>query len=287
MGLYTDHSNLYSKLPLTSGENRDEHFLVEVLGSWIPECELMYYGLLGSKYSNDLYKLRNMTRTTPRDAYLETCFFSGDDLIKYLASEDNSFDIDLPEEFLQNATMEALDKYFYVPCSETMIRHSIIELTYFDFCKSVTLIFPWDIRPIDYAFLNSVIPESRMSKFKLASGDTLDFLKSNKNSETKYTTLITNDLDTVNTLIDENETYGTESTLFLLRNSSKNTEAKIFTNDEGKQDIEFNELGNEIIIPKLMDVTKGIPKNQMRFGRFDPHLFDDLKPDEKEFSYGV
>ena len=206
MGVFTNRDHMYNKIPLSTGENRDKHILIDVLGSWIPECDLIYYGLLNSPYSNDFYKLNDIKIIKPHDIYLDTFYFSGDDLIRFLFSPDDNL-ADLSDEYLTKVTKSALDNYLYVPCNETMIRHSIIELAYFDFAKSITLLYPWNIRDIDIKYLNSIIPRSVASKFTLASGNMCDFIKSN--SQNKYTTIILNSIETLNELIDNCDTYNT------------------------------------------------------------------------------
>ena len=59
MSKYTEKKDLYNNIPLSLNENRDENILIDILGNWIPECDLIYYGLLSSKYSEELYKLKN------------------------------------------------------------------------------------------------------------------------------------------------------------------------------------------------------------------------------------
>lgn len=280
MGIFTNHDHLYNKVPLSVGDNRDEHILIDVLGNWIPECDLIYYGLLNSEYSEKLYKLKNVKIIKPHDIYLDTFYFIGDDLIKFLASPDDTL-VDLSDDYLADATKTALDNYFYVPCNETMIRHSIIELAYFDFVKSITLLYPWDVREIDYNYLKSIIPHSVMSKFVIASGDMSGFIKSRVNPQFNYTTIILNSIDTVNELIDNCDEYHTSASFFLLRNHSENVSSKI-TEEDGKREIEFTEEGNDEILSKLIDTERMIPKTQMRFGRFEPYLFDDVKPSLNE-----
>lgn len=283
MSTFTKHDHTYSKIPLASGENRDEHILIDVLGNWIPECDLIYYGLLNSQYANELYKLKNTKIFKPHDIYLDTFYFSGDDLIRFLASPDDSL-ADLSDDYLNKATNTALEKYLYVPCNETMIRHSIIELAFFDFVKSITLLYPWDVREIDTQYLRSIIPYSVLSKFIVASGDMSGFIKSNANSKKQYTTIILNSIETLNDLIDNCKDYNTSSSFFMLRNHSANVSAKI-TEVDGKKNIEFTEEGNDEIFDKLVDPVRMIPKTQMRFGRFEPYLFDDTKPESTDFTH--
>lgn len=281
MGVFTNRDHMYNKIPLSTGDNRDEHILIDVLGSWIPECDLIYYGLLNSPHSNEFYKLNDIKIIKPHDIYLDTFYFSGDDLIRFLASPDDNL-AELSDEYLTKVTKSALDNYFYVPCNETMIRHSIIELAYFDFVKSITLLYPWGIRDIDFKYLKSITPQSVASKFTLASGNMCDFIKSKSNSQHKYTTIILNSIETLNELIDNCDMYHTESSFFLLRNHSGNVSSKI-TEENGEKKIEFKEEGNDELLNKLIDSERMLPKTQMRFGRFEPYLFDDIKPDSNNF----
>ena len=285
MARYTPREDMYNKMPLAANDNRDEHILVDVLGNWIPECDLIYYGLLNSEYSEKLYKLKNTSLFNTHRTYLETCFFSGDDLIRYLASPDDTLE-SLSEDFIKDAIATALSKYMYVPCNETMIRHSIIELSYYKFVKSVTLLFPWSVREIDNNYLSSIIPDTVLGKFKVASGDMLGFLKSKADSPTKYTTIVCNSLDNVNTMIDECDTYKTDEAFFILRNHSGNVSYTISQDENGKKIIDFNEIGTYEVLEKLMDIENAIPKTKMRFARYEPTLFKDSDPELKDFMLG-
>ena len=59
MSRFDHDDSFYVKQPLISGDNRDENLLVEVLGNWIPECDIVFYGLLQSDYERFFHKLRN------------------------------------------------------------------------------------------------------------------------------------------------------------------------------------------------------------------------------------
>ena len=286
MGRIYPREFMYSKMPLSVGDNRDENILVEVLGNWIPECDMVYYGLLNSDYSDKFSKLRDKTQFNAIDTYLDTSFFNLRDLVRYLASPGDEL-ADISDEVIDDALKTAFDQYFYVPCNETMIRHAIIELAYYDFAKSITLLYPWELRQIDIAFLRSIIPPSRMHKFKVVSGNLLDYLK-DTSPEGKYTTLILNSLSDVNTLIDNCDEYHTDTACFLLRNHSGNVKYSISEDPEnpGKNKISFEEIGTAEILSKLMDIENGIPTTQMRFGRFEPILFKEATPDSANFMYG-
>ena len=277
MSRFDHDDSFYVKQPLISGDNRDENLLVEVLGNWIPECDIVFYGLLQSDYERFFHKLRTRTKFDPMDTYREMCYFTSKDLLKYLYSIDDNYEDIIIDA---NLTKEALDfayrNFFYAPCNETMIRHAIIELAYSNFIKSVTLVYPWEPRDVDIAYLHNIIPEAVIHKFNVADGTLLDVIETtNKESNLingKYTTIILNSIDDVNELIDNAEKYKTDTAFFLLRNHSENVK---LTRIEDRQ--EFVEVGNEIIIPKLMDIHTGIPKSQMRFARYEPILFEDDK----------
>ena len=285
MSTFFPHTESYNKPPLSVGDNRDENIIIDVLGNWIPECDLIYYGLLNSPHSNEFPKLRDTKIFKPRDIYLDHCFFSGDDLIRYLSTTDNSL-AELDDRYLTVATTTALNHYTYVPCNETMFRHSIIELAYFDFVKSITLVYPWDLRKIDLHYLNSIIPYSVLSKFNIVSGNMLDYIKEKTN--TKFTTIVCNTIQDVITLIDNPIIYRTNSSFFLLRNSSQTVSYNIENdpNNPSNTKIDFTELGNKEILSRIMDLEHGIPNSQMRFARYEPYLFDDAKPKDNENFYG-
>lgn len=282
MSQFTKHDYMYSKMSLANRDNRDENIIIDVLGNWIPENELIYYGLLNSHYSEELYKLKNTMLFKPYDIYLDTCYFNGDDLIRYLASPDTSL-AELSDDYLTEATNTALEHYLYVPCSETMLRHSIIELAYYEFTRSITLIYPWDVREMDYQYLKTIIPESVMSKFVITSGDMVGYIKNKVNSPNSYTTIISNSLKDINELIDNSKELKVDSSFFLLRNHSGNVK---YTTSNNEKNIDFEELGNDIILPKLIDDKRMIPKSQMRFARYEPLLFEDAKPKSSDFMFG-
>ena len=291
MSKVTAHDYLYNKSPLSGDTNRDENILIDVIGNWIPECDIIYYGLLGSKYSDILYKLKTRTMFNPHDIYLETCYFGTYDLIKYLAS-DNELPIsdeETSQDFINDAATTAFSRYSYVPCNETMFRHSIIELAYFDFVKSITLLYPWDIRPIDYEYLQSIIPKTVWDKFNIASGSMLNLIKDNASKGFSYSTIVLNSLSDINFLIDNCEEYKTDSTFFLLRNYSENVKYEIIDDSENENNrkISFSEIGSYEILNKLMDMEQGIPKTKMRFARYEPLLFDDAKPKAEDFPSNV
>ena len=78
MSKFTNNNDIYSKPLLSGNSNREENFLIDALGNWIPECELIYYGLLNSQFADALYKLKNTSIFNPHDIYLDTCYFNGD-----------------------------------------------------------------------------------------------------------------------------------------------------------------------------------------------------------------
>ena len=281
MSTFLPHIDSFNRPPLSLSDNRDENIIIDVLGNWIPECDLIYYGLLNSPHSNEFPKLRDTKIFNPHDIYLEHCYFSGDDLIRYLSTPDNSL-ADLDDNYLTVATTEAFNHYSYVPCNETMIRHSIIELAYFDFVKSITLVYPWELRKIDFEYLSFIIPRTVFSKFNIVSGNMLDNIRSKTNI--KYTTIISNSISDIITMIDNPNDYRTLSSFFLLRNSS-NTVSYNIIDDGDKQKIDFVELGNNEILSRIMDLEHGIPKTQMRFARYEPYLFEDTRPNNDNDFY--
>lgn len=291
MGKFTvGDNNMYSKMPIfakgASVDNRDEHAIVDVLGSWIPECEVIVFGLINSDRGNELYKLRNMKRIDKHDLYLDTAYFEGRDLIKYLASKDDELK-DLDDEYIDSLIKTAYDSYLYgPPPSETMIRHALIELLYTEFFKSITLVFPWEVRDADVWHLYHIVPQSVVDKIEVTSGRLLDIVGENHGmdkSQFFYSTILTNSIhDTVDMILDPKK-YNTSESFFLLRNHSGNTIP--IADDNGNT--HFQELGNEHILPLLIDVEKGgLPKSKMRFARYEPHLFADSKPRGEGFNIG-
>ena len=277
MGIYTRSNGIYSQPPLSLNDGRDETFIIDVLGTWVPECEIIFYGLLGTPYAESLYKLREMVSYDPKQIYHEYAFFTSRDLIRYLSSVDDELDMEISEEEIEDAINLAFRNYMYIPCSETMIRHSIMEIMYDRFVKSVTLVFPWDLRPIDVAHLRHITPEKIADKLVLTSGTIPSVIEE---TDATYTTVISNSIEDINLMVDERKKYHTESTLFLLRNHSQNM--SIIRNEDGS--VEFVEDHMDELIPKLIDLKTGFPKTRNEFGRFEPQLFSDMEPRFKGFN---
>ena len=276
MSLFTPRTEYYSKPPMSNNDDRDENFLIDVLGIWVPECELVFYGLLSDlKYRDELYKLRNFTQAKPRDTYLDLSFFQSRDLVRYLASPNDDYE-DLDETYIQEAIQTALERYLYAPCSETSMRHAIMELMYQRNIKSVTLVYPWDPRPLDMNYLRKITPKTILPKLNITGGTIPEVIQA---TPVVYTTIITNELDTVRLLTKEPETYRTQSTLFLLRNHSGNmdvTKVPDTTRAVGYR-LNFTECDTSDILLRMVNPKTGMPINRMRFGRFEPNLFSDLE----------
>ena len=279
MSTISPHTESFNRPPLSLNDNRDENIIIDILGNWIPECDLIYYGLLNSNHSNEFPKLRDVKMINPRDVYLEHCYFNANDLIRYISSEDDTL-IELDDKFLAVAIKEAIDHYSYIPCNETMLRHSIIELAYYDFVKSITLVYPWPIRPIDIKYLQSIIPHSIMQKITVVSGNLLEYIKSK--TTIKYTTIICNSVSDIVTMIDNCDEYRTWASFFLLRNSSQCVSYEISNDSETSTRAVFAELGNDEILGRIIDPETGLPKSKMRFARYEPRLYSDSKPKEED-----
>ena len=263
------------KQPLSTEDNRDENYLIEVVGNWIPECDIVYYGLLNSEYSNILYKLRTKSKFEVAEIYREICYFTGRDLIRYLASTNDDYE-DLDDEFINKALQTAYSNYMYVPCNESMLRHAIIETAYLKFVKSITLVYPWEPRPIDIQYIRRIIPPKIITKFNFANGSITEIVnlsKKDSHINGKFTTIILNSMEELIYLIDNANSCKTDEAFFLLRNHSENTD--LVKNDDGK--FEFVERNNMSILNKLLDFNTGVPKSQMRFARYEPTLFIDQK----------
>lgn len=272
MGIYTNHSSIYSNIPLSSNPGRDEYFLIDVLGTWIPECDLITYGLLGTGWADQLFKLRERTNFNPNSVYHDYGFFTSDDLVRYLSStEDLELDSDVPDETVEEIMNFALDHYDYSQCSETMMRHAIMEIMYDDFVKSVTLVYPWQIRPIDTFYLRRITPPQIFEKLNLASGKLSEIAA--MDSEIEYTTIISNSIEDISLMVDDPKKYHCQAAMFLLRNHSQNMEI-VLGEDEYPS---FNEVGMEELLPKLIDFNTGLPLTGMRFGRFEPRLFSETE----------
>ena len=277
MGLIFGRDYIGNKPPIFNNDERDEYFLIDALGIWIPECEMVVYGLLNNPtYSDYLYKLRNMTMIRPLDLYLDTSFFTARDLVRYLASTDDSLE-DLDEKTIDRLLEEARMSYLYSPCSETTMRHSIIELMYQKFCKSVTLVFPWTPTFLEKEFLKAIVPHEVIHKLNITGGTIPAVIEA---TDTTYTTIITNSIEDIEMMVDNREKYRVQSTLFLLRNHSGNMSMEI-AKEDGKP--YFTERKMDTLLPKLIDMKRGIPLSQIRFGRFEPELFSMTKKKIKPF----
>lgn len=270
--MYIPKKWIPTKPPINSEDSRTEHFLIEAVGNWIPENEVIFYGLMNSPLADEFVKVRDFTNKTKEDFFRDTVYFEKEDLIRYLYTPDDTVEVDLPENMIHEAIETAYKHYYYTPCSEMMLRHAIIELCLHKFMNSITLAFPWDIKPEnDILYLYSIIPKEYIQKFNIVTGSLTDCIL---NSSTQYTTIIMNDLEECKKFINENEKYRTYETFFLVRNHSKNVH--VFQTDDGSLD--FEEVGNEEIAKKLINLDTGIPITRMRFARYEPSLYIDRKP---------
>ena len=280
MSHFKSHDFLFNRPPLQSVDNREENFIIDVIGNWIPESDILFYGLLNSNYSSNFYKLQQATRIDPKSIYYNTSFYYGEDLIKYLYIKDDVL-LDesittLTDDDISFYTKMALENYHYLPSNETMLRHAIIESLFGPFMKSITLVYPWPVRKIDIDYLSKVIPESLLNKIELRTGNLLDIIKENANTPNRlpYTSIITNSLLEVNELIDNPNIYKTNSAFILLRNHSGNmTIRKVKNNDT--ESYEFIENGTREILEKILNPTTGLPTTQIRFARYEPILFEE------------
>lgn len=272
MGIYTRHESIYSSTPLSVNPERDETFIIDVAGTWVPECDLIFYGLMGTEYGEQLYKIRERTDLDPIHIYHDFSFFNASDLVRYLSStEDLEIDQELTDEEVGQMIMTALDHYDYSQCSETMMRHSIMEIMYHRFVKSVTLVYPWPIRPIDIMYLQRITPSSIFDKLTVASGNIPDIVRADV--EKQYTTVISNSIEDIDRMVSDPKEFRCESTMFLLRNHSGNMDIEI--GEDGYPD--FLEAKMDGLLEKLIDFDSGIPLTGMRFGRFEPRLFSEAE----------
>lgn len=282
MSRIKSHEYLYSKIPLSAADNRNERFIIEVPGNWIPEIDIIYYGLLNSSISSKFPKLRDMISVDSHELYLDLCYLEAPDIVRYLLSEDDTL-INIPIEDIIKYVEIAIDNYQYLPSNETMLRHAIIEASYEKFIEEIVLVFPWKIRDIDRKYLSLIIPDRVKTKYSLMSGDLLSIIKNSKQS---YTSIITNSLDDVTELINNTELYKSSESFILLRNHSGNMKIEKTVNEDGKNIETFKEIGTLEILSKILDMDTGIPTSKIRFARYEPILFQDANPKSNEFLIG-
>jgi hypothetical protein len=180
-------------------------------------------------------------------------------------------DMEMSDDEVERAMNVALSHYMYIPCSETMMRHSIMEIMYDNFVKSVTLVYPWAVRPLDVEYLRSITPEAIMDKLILTTGKIPDVIEA---TDLTYTTIITNSIEDINLMVDDPKRYRVDSTMFLLRNHSGNM--IMYKNPEDGS-VEFIEDNMDDLLPKLIDMKTGFPRSRIRFGRFEPQLYSDME----------
>lgn len=276
MSIISSKDGIYSREPLGNTENRDEHFLIEVPGIWVPECDIALYGLLNSDVSNEIYKLRNNTSFNAYEEYQKLAYFTIDDCIRYLVSDNEELDTKISNYDILQYVEKALINYKYNPCNETMLRHAIIEVAFYPFVKEITLVFPWKIRKIDMGYIYKIVPESILSKFNIEDKNSITEIIQNKCKEEKeqYTTIITNDIEEIIYLVNNLKELKLEDPLFLLRNHSGNTIVKYNENNEPS----FEEVGDREIFEKIFDPNTGLPISNTRFARFIPYLYSDMEP---------
>lgn len=278
---------LYNKQPFNATDDREEHFLIEVPGIFVPECDIVYYGLLQSEYSEELFKLREATVFDPREIYNDHMYFTGPHLIQYLASDSEELE-SCDADYLGHLYVTALNTYKYNPANETMIRHAIIEAAMYDFVKSVSLVYPWGAREIDIMYMSKILPTKVKKKLRYFSGSLMDAVKNRPDKIPFYTTILTNSIEDVNDMIDHASEYQTDQAFFLLRNHSENTSVSMVPDpdDPSKEIVQFDEEGSLEIMNKLF-TPSGMQKGLMRFARFVPYLYSDRKPLNETFQFGI
>lgn len=277
MSVISSKDGIYTKQPLGNTENRDERFLIEVPGIWVPECDIILYGLLNSKVANEIYKIRNNSSFNIHEEYQKMAYFTIEDCIRYLVSSNEELDTDISEEDIVNYLREALINYKYIPCNETMLRNAIIEAALYPFIKEVTLVFPWKLRKIDMVYLYKIVPESIISKFNIKDSITISEIikqRAEEKENEQYTTIISNEIEEIRYLINNLKELKLDAPLFLLRNHSRNTILKYDENNEPY----FEEVGDRDIFEKIFDPETGLPMTNTRFARFKPYLFVDMEP---------
>ena len=274
MSRFSSHDIQYNKIPLPFIENREERYLIDITGNWIPEADIIYYGLLSSPESEDFYKLRNMTSVDPKKLYYDLAFYEATDIIRYLYSPDDTL-ADIDADTLIHYLAVAVKHYNYMPCNEIMMRHAILESTFQTFVKDVTLVYPWEIRQIDLFYLSKIIPKKIRSKINTVTGDILEIMAENQGDP--YTSIVTNSLDAVTEMITDRDKYKSHEAFILLRNHSQNTEMKKVIID-GKDEIDFDEIGTRDILSQIIDMKTGFPTCKIRFARYEPVLFADAMP---------
>lgn len=280
-------SFVYNRQPFTATDDREEHFLIDVPGIVVPECDFIFYGLLASNYSEELYKLREQSSFNVRDVYNNHMYFNAMDLIAYLSSPDETLD-SCDADYLGELYTAALKNYDYSIANETMVRHAFIEAAMYDFVKTVSFVYPWEVRDIDLVFLSRILPDRVKKKVRHFSGTLMEAIKDRPHDIPFYTTIVSSSIEDVHDMIDHAKEYKTDQAFFMLRNHSGNTSFEMIPNPENpKEKIpHFEEIGTKEILEKLM-TERGMPKGQMRFARFVPYLYSDRKPNNENFLIGT
>lgn len=287
MGSAFHSSDIYMGRPFWSNDDREEHFLIEVPGAWVPECDIVYYGLLKSDQSEKFFKLRETTRFNPYQIYNDHMYFNAEDLIRYLYSPDLSL-ASLEPSFIRDTFITALNMYDYSIANETMIRHALIESALFDKVKSVSLVYPWGTRRIDSDFISRILPSEVRSKIRFFNGSLMEAIQDKPKDIDFFTTIVLNSMEDLNTCIDKRIELSTANSTFLLRNHSGNTSHTIVDDPKnpGQKQAVFQEIGTKEINEKLM-TANGIPLTGIRWARFEPMLYQDRKPNIEDFQVGL
>ena len=269
-------------LPFFSTTDRDEYILIEALGTWIPMCDVIFYGLINSRYSEDFYKLRHISTFNPTDIYYSLCYFNEIDLVRYLASTDSTLarmDYKLITRYVRYARMN----YRYMPApQETMMRHALIEAAFYNLIKKIVLVYPFKVREVDKWFLDEMLPKPVREKIVYINASMRVAPKIKPPDVPYYTTIILNSKQDLKYLIDNSEEKEVDNATFLLLNNSENTTFTKYLNpeDPSKFEVDYIEEDTKEIVDKLM-IGEVIPKTKMRFARFYPFLYNDLKPREE------
>lgn len=266
------------------GRNQDERILIEYNGILHSEAEEIFYGMKDCPImeAHEFSTYQRLLTYNPEKVYEEIGYFRPRDLVLYL-NDGNEID-----EGEINAIIEyAKLNYDYSISTTTNMLGAIESLIKADYIKGITIVVPKDDKKALFyltTILNNNCLNIKASLLEIDTDDSvIDKMKEELitgiNSNTNYTTIITNEYQLIIDVLKDFKIYHAETMLFLLRNHSQNME-QMFKGES----IHFNELHNDEIT-KMINGDPSDPKFNItefpvkaKFGRFTPAPFKTDSP---------
>lgn len=267
------------------GKTRDENIMVEFNGILHSESERVFYGLEGCPVLDihpfETYK-RLLSLQDPDRVYEEIAYFRPHRLIQYL-NDGNKIPEDEVNAILDYANLN----YDFSTATFINMAGTIKSLFQYPAIKNVTIVLP-DQTENNLVYLSDILDPKNIKEkcnFIVPDNDQTimdamkEELKRKADDNNPYTTVITNEYQLILDVLRDYKTYKADTTLFLLRNHSENTE-QVINGDS----VWFQELHNTEILGAINgDVNKSKLENldfpvKAKFGRFKPFPYSTGSP---------